>query len=100
MSWSGWESLGGQCLEGLGSASWDTNRLDVFTVGTSSVTIGTTSGLDFTGAESLLIDASSGNDTVHVNAAAVPLSGVTSSAPGSCARASWSQSARRLGGAG
>ena len=22
VSWSGWESLGGQCLEGLGSASW------------------------------------------------------------------------------
>ena len=34
MSWSGWESLGGGCLEGLGSASWDANRLDVFTVGT------------------------------------------------------------------
>src|SRR5262249_57410221 len=32
-AWSGWENLGGYCLEGVTAASWAPNRLDCFVVG-------------------------------------------------------------------
>jgi len=30
LAWSGWENLGGYCLEGVAAASWAPNRLDCF----------------------------------------------------------------------
>jgi serine protease AprX len=35
-TWSAWQSLGGTCLRGPGTASWGADRLDVMVVGTDS----------------------------------------------------------------
>ena len=32
-AWSGYENLGGYCLNGVAAASWDRNRLDTFVIG-------------------------------------------------------------------